>query len=141
MNFVAGEISDRYWNEIKTKANKRGIGFHLDPADAWKVFIFQSKKCAITGKKLEFISSGYRGSASLDRIDSHKPYTRHNVQWVLAEINVMKGRHSMEYFKLLCEMVVRPTADIVVSQQRSIPGTKEMAALNGYGTPGELVYR
>lgn len=40
--------------------------------------------------------------ASLDRIDSSLGYIEGNVQWVLREINFMKGNLDEEYFKNIC---------------------------------------
>jgi hypothetical protein len=44
-------------------------------------------------------------TASLDRIDSFKPYTDDNIQWVHKHINAMKLNHSEEYFIELCKIV------------------------------------
>lgn len=105
---MKNEITERFWSEIQKNAEKRGIGFFLNLDEAWKIYLIQNKKCAITNSPLEFISYGYRGNASLDRINSDLPYVWHNVQWVLADINVMKKEHNMNYFINLCKMVVNP---------------------------------
>lgn len=98
-------ISKRFWDEIKNRAKKRNIQFSVSIDEAWKVYLRQNKRCALTGQPLEFISSGYRGTASLDRIDSDKPYVSHNIQWVLGDINIMKKEHNTIYFKYLCSLV------------------------------------
>jgi|APSaa5957512535_1039671.scaffolds.fasta_scaffold145598_2 hypothetical protein len=99
------EISDRFWGDIKESAEKRQIPFIITTSDAWKVFLTQEKRCALTGMKLDFSCFGYRGTASLDRVDSSMPYVRHNIQWVFSPINIMKGCHNQHYFKHLCKLV------------------------------------
>jgi hypothetical protein len=108
-DLIYGEISRRYWKTITSCADRRQILFHLEPKEAWKIFLSQNKSCAITGLPLEMISLGYRGNASLDRIDSSKAYAKNNVQWVLSDINIMKKSHNINYFKYLCEKVCNPS--------------------------------
>lgn len=100
-------ISDRLWAEIKKSAESRGICFAITKEEAWKIFLSQDAKCAMTGISLDFTSSGYRGTASLDRIDSYSMYAPHNVQWVFGPINIMKGNHNQKYFKHLCNLVCK----------------------------------
>jgi hypothetical protein len=100
------EISNRFWDSIKRHAEKRGILFLITPIEAWQIFLVQNRKCIYTGVLLDFKSHGYRGNASLDRIESHKPYVSHNVQWVLNSINIMKGSHNSTHFQYLCQLVV-----------------------------------
>lgn len=105
MEYLFGQITREYWNEVKQIAEDRGIGFLISPQDAWKVFLQQNRRCEFTNCELDFTSLGYRGTASLDRIDADKSYVRGNVQWVLADINVMRGRHNARYFRHLCCLV------------------------------------
>jgi len=77
--------------------------------DAWKLFLKQSRKCAITGELLYFAEAGKNavgGNASLDRIDSTKGYTPDNIQWVHKEINVMKWDLPLPTFLRWCKKVV-----------------------------------
>jgi hypothetical protein len=103
---LCGEITERFWKEISKSAFNRGISFLITPNEAWKIFLFQNRQCRITNLQLDFTSNGYRGNASLDRIDNDKPYVAHNIQWVLADINLMKGRLNMKYFQYLCSLVM-----------------------------------
>ena len=91
--------------EIKDSAEKRNINFNLTVDEAWQIFLKQEKQCSLTGLELNFDSRGYRGSASLDRIDSFKGYTTDNVQWIFCPINLMKGVHNVKYFIYLCKLV------------------------------------
>jgi hypothetical protein len=107
MEILAGEITKRYWAEIKQNATERGIGFLITPAEAWKLFIWQNRKCVFTHSLLDFCTFGYRGTASLDRIDNDKSYVANNVQWVLNDINIMRGPLNPQYFQKLCCMVAK----------------------------------
>lgn len=104
--FLSGEITDRYWREVERKASNRNIDFLVTPEEVWKAYLRQNKRCAISGVELEFNSSGYRGIASLDRLDSYKPYVSHNVQWVHGDINIMKRNHTEKYLRYLCNLVL-----------------------------------
>lgn len=99
------EISKKFWNSIKRSADKRKIAFEITPEDAWSVFLTQKRRCAITGILLDFSTYGYKGTASLDRLDSYKAYTLSNIQWVYSPINMMKGSHNYNYFIYLCNLV------------------------------------
>jgi hypothetical protein len=106
------EITEKFWREIEQRAKKRNILFLIEKEEAWKIFLLQNKRCAITSIALDFKSNGYRGTASLDRINSHKPYVWHNLQWVLGDINIMKKDHNLCYFKRLCELVTNHNSEI-----------------------------
>lgn len=101
------EISGRYWNTIKRRASKRNLKFNLTIDFAWKLFIKQNRRCALSGIILKFGRSEYTNetTASLDRINNKKGYEIGNIQWVHKDINVMKNIHSEEYFKILCAKI------------------------------------
>ena len=66
-----------------------------EPRFFWESFLKQDKKCALTGIELVFaFRTTKRGmwtqTASLDRIDSSKGYTKDNIQWVHKRIQKMK---------------------------------------------------
>lgn len=100
------EISGSNWNHIKKGAKIRRIDFDLRIEDIWNKFIFQNRKCALSGLPITFGESNYENrTASLDRIDSLKGYTIDNVQWVHKYINWMKNNHSQAFFIDLCAKV------------------------------------
>jgi hypothetical protein len=69
----------------------------------------QNKKCALSGLDISFenVSSirSYSCTASLDRIDSSKPYNKDNVQLVHKHVNIMKNDHNQQYFIKLCQLI------------------------------------
>jgi hypothetical protein len=46
-------------------------------------------------------------TASLDRIDSSKGYTKNNIQWIYKPINSMKRDYTQERFIELCKLVAK----------------------------------
>lgn len=101
------EISRRTWNSILNSAQRRSIDVTITIEEAWNIFIKQNEQCALTGLPLKFASrdNKWDGTASLDRIDSDKPYSRENVQWVHKDVNLMKHtlttQKLIEYSKLI----------------------------------------
>lgn len=109
-----GDISGDFWSSIKRGANggkgRRQIEMSVSIEDAWDIFLEQDKSCAVSGLPLNFThENGVRvrdtKTASLDRIDSAKGYTKENVQWTHKDINLMKGRLDEDYFVELCTAV------------------------------------
>lgn len=106
-NFSGYEkISGQRWAEIKHGALRRNIEFKIDIKDAWKTYLKQEGKCAITGLPIDFQkTSKSERIASLDRIDSGKGYTIDNIQWVHKIINIMKKDMEMIEFVKWCKLV------------------------------------
>lgn len=100
-----GCISGGFMYRYISHAKRRGIKFNLKVTDLYDLLIKQNSKCSLTGKDLWF--DRQKTNASLDRIDSSKPYKKGNVQWVLKEVNFAKQALSQEQFLQMCEDVVR----------------------------------
>lgn len=105
------DIHGRVWGHIKSGALRRGYKFDVTMKDAWDIFVKQNKKCALTGLDIHFSDTirqheNGESTASLDRIDSTKGYTKDNVQWVHKKVNIMKNVYSEEEFVNLCKLVV-----------------------------------
>lgn len=85
-------IPPYFYNQLKTKAKKRNIYFELTRLELEELYLKQNKKCALSGVSLNFARANEQsqGTASLDRIDSNKPYILSNVQWVHKTLNFMK---------------------------------------------------
>jgi hypothetical protein len=97
------EISGARWGVILKNAKDRKIEVSITIEDAWKQFLKQNRKCALTGEDLQFDSRSRSGdcSASLDRIISAKGYTTDNIQWVHRKVNMMKNCYDQSEFVLL----------------------------------------
>lgn len=98
------------WSTVKRRAKERKVPFNIDIEYAWKLFLEQDRKCALSGLPIEFGIANYASSnttASLDRIDSSKGYTEGNIQWVHKTLNIMKSTLSNGFFINLCHKVAQ----------------------------------
>lgn len=112
-----GEISGNWFHSVIHRAasgrkSRYAIEkkLEIDIQFIWDLFLKQGRKCALSGIVLSFPKSGNKedmkaSTASLDRIDSLKGYTKDNVQWVHKDINRMKNIYSQEYFINMCKAV------------------------------------
>ena len=114
-----GKICSRIWSRLRYNS-KKGHNRQVDlgePEDAKKFLyelLFKKQKCicALSGLPI-IIATTIEGdkhggtTASLDRIDSSKGYTRDNVQWVHKWINFMKQDFTQEEFITFCVAVAK----------------------------------
>lgn len=96
-----GLLSGKKWRYVLIRAKKRNINVELTIEQAWEIFQKQNGLCALSGKQLEFFKGG-SATASLDRIDSSKPYTIDNVWWVHKEHNIAKHVLSTNNYIMNC---------------------------------------
>jgi len=95
---------------FKTGAEKRNIAFLISIDEIWNLLEKQDFRCALSGRKLLIPEKTRRASeanASLDRIDSTKPYVIENVQWVDKDVNWMKQDYSQDEFVKCCADVAK----------------------------------
>lgn len=108
-NRIVKKIPNRFWKRLQDSSKRRKISFEITKEQAEIVFEKQEGKCALTGVELYFtkLRTNYNRytNASLDRIDSSKPYTTDNIQWLDKRINMMKNTHSQDEFIRLCKTV------------------------------------
>jgi excinuclease UvrABC ATPase subunit len=98
-NKPVGDIQ-RLYNRFRKCANSRQIPWELKIQDFENAF---TGKCGLTGWD---ISIYYRNeTASLDRIDSKKPYLPDNIQWVHKMVNMTKNKYSQAKFVDMCKAV------------------------------------
>lgn len=95
-----GDICVTKWSAITRQAKERNIDFNLTIEDAWDLYIKQNKKCALTD--VDIVLRTKKSTASLDRIDSFKGYSKENCQWVHKTVNCTKGKLSNNQFVSLC---------------------------------------
>ena len=104
------EIPQTYWNRVLLQAKQRKIPVTISIEEAWSLYEKQNRKCIYTGEPILFGKRNrkIKQTASLDRVDSSRGYTKDNVQWVHKDINIMKGSLSSERFVYLCSKVKEP---------------------------------
>lgn len=96
-------LSGTHYLSIKSGASKRSMPFELSAEFLWNLFESQKGKCALTGVDITLVNKIKNNnvdwsvvSASLDRKDSSRGYTKDNVQWVHKIINRLKNNYSLE---------------------------------------------
>ncbi|HRI33965.1 MAG TPA: hypothetical protein PLD02_09425 [Saprospiraceae bacterium] len=100
------EISQTFYKRIQAGAKRREIEMEVSIEELWNLFLRQNRRCALSGILLKFaLSTKDECTASLDRIDSTKNYTKDNVQWVHKDINNSKWDFEEQYFQDLCKSV------------------------------------
>lgn len=95
-------ITGTKWNSIVNNAKVRDIFFNITKRDVWEQFIKQDKKCFLTNLSISF----KEGTASIDRIDNEKGYYASNIVIVHKDINLMRNKFSIEYFKQMCRLII-----------------------------------
>src|ERR1035441_4182702 len=106
-----GNISNTIFSKFKNGAEERELPFSITIQDMDAQWNSQNGKCAYTGEQLvgnvkNYMHNKKMMTASLDRIDSSKGYTKDNIQWVLKDINMMKQQLKENKFLGLCNSVV-----------------------------------
>jgi hypothetical protein len=109
-NYDIDKVSNRFYYKIKLSAEKRGYSFDISQEYLTELYINQDKKCAISGLDISLAKNkkemdSFSFTVSLDRIDSDKPYTKSNIQWVHKDVNVMKNTFSQKYFLEMCKII------------------------------------
>lgn len=103
-----GDVGGLYMSCMKRHARQLGVIFDITAQDAWELFIKQNGKCNLTGLPIQLSKSKktredrVKQTASLDRIDSTKGYTKDNIQWILKSVNIMKNKYNQDYFVEIC---------------------------------------
>lgn len=103
-----GRVSQTYFYHVQAGAAARNIPFDVTIQDVWDIFEKQQGKCALSGLDLVFYKNHKNKgeqTASLDRIDSSRGYTKDNLQWIHKDINYMKSDLPQDAFVALCELV------------------------------------
>lgn len=105
-NWKGGEfIYGWVYNKMIKAAEKRKHHFDISMTYLEDLFIWQEKKCALSGLSLGFGRDSKSTTASLDRIDSSVGYIEGNVQWVHKDVNMMKQQLGNCQFIEYCRLV------------------------------------
>jgi len=91
------EFSDFRWMFARTKARQKSNISLEEIKDQWDK---QKGLCAVSGLPLKLRKKGVSifEQASLDRIDSSKPYEKGNIQFIILSLNYAKSTANNEEF-------------------------------------------
>ena len=103
------EIPASWFTRFRNYAKDKGNCFEIKIEDVWEIYLKQVRICALSNRPISFVREGTSRSASytasIDRIDSLKGYTKDNIQLVHKDINIMKNAFDQTYFVELCKAV------------------------------------
>ena len=106
------------FNNAKRRANEHDTPFDMEVEDWFAIYDAQGGKCALSGIEMTFtydknhptFNAGAKKikwpyNISPDQIDAGKGYVRGNVQFVCAQVNMMKGELPTEVLlRIVCAM-------------------------------------
>jgi len=98
-------ISGKMWSNLVANSKNRKLNLEITPDDIYAKYIQQNKKCALSGLDLSLTFDTKTNTASVDRIDSKKHYTKDNIQIVHKIINQCKMDLSDLDFYKFCKSV------------------------------------
>lgn len=105
-----GRLTGFHWSHIVCDARSRKLTIEISIEDAWQQFQVQNGRCALSNRTI--VLDGQKrnnrmtlGTASLNRIDLTKGYTKDNIQWVHQDINICKQSFTQEHFIRICKDV------------------------------------
>jgi hypothetical protein len=102
---MVGSVRVSWYNSFKKSAETRGYAWELTPEFVDTMYQEQDGVCCYSGLPIGWDVSGWKHTASIDRIDNDFGYYQDNVQLVHKEINMMRGGLTNERFKELCFLV------------------------------------
>lgn len=105
-------LNERF-SDLKTRTKKKRVKYDVeldfDLTYLLNLYVEQSGKCAISG--IQLTSLLYEGhintNASIDRINSHKGYSKNNIQLVCSIVNKMKLDMTKEELMFYCKEILR----------------------------------
>jgi|DEB0MinimDraft_4_1074332.scaffolds.fasta_scaffold51846_2 hypothetical protein len=104
------KLRSQHWSSILHGAKRRNLEVKITIEEAWEQYEKQDGKCALTGRDIFFAKTNKtitQSTASLDRIDPSKGYTKENIQWVHKKVNQMKWDLQQFDFIQICKEVVK----------------------------------
>ena len=101
-------FSGDFLHRCRKGAKERNIEWLLTKEVLDSIMEEQGFRCNLSGRELTY---GYIPlgdiSASIDRVDSSKPYVEDNIQILHKHVNLAKQSYSQNYFILLCKEVAQ----------------------------------
>lgn len=99
------DISSYFIYSLNQSAKNRNLKLEISPEDIWNLYIYQDRKCALSGWDILFSLNREKNTASVDRINSSQGYTIDNIQIVHKDINILKMNWSEEYLYKMCNSI------------------------------------
>lgn len=105
------ELPNNILNQIKNHAKSKNREMTLTEEDIMEIYEKQNRKCALSGWDITFTEYKEKASASIDRKDCSKGYTKDNIQITHVDVNLSKRIYSDEYYIKICKAVAKHNSD------------------------------
>jgi hypothetical protein len=102
---MLGNVRLAWYKSFYKSAITRGYTWELTPQYIDVMYEEQHGRCALSGLPIYWSTTGWDHTASIDRLDNSKGYTKENVQIVHKKLNMMRGTLEVEEFIELCKAV------------------------------------
>jgi hypothetical protein len=106
------DITSERWYTIIYGAKSRNLELKITIEDVWDLYLKQNKKCALTGWPVLYSQDRKETTASLDRIDSTKGYTKDNIQILHRLVNKLKLDCSQDMFLKMCKDIAKNSKNV-----------------------------
>lgn len=139
-------IKGDFLYRIRNSAKKRQIDWNITNEYIWNLYLYQNKKCALSGICIDFTKycndsiENIEQTASLDRIDSNLGYVENNVQWVHKDVNIMKKNFNESIFLYFINLAVNPLLDKSYNSYLYIKNRRSVVGWSGCGNLGKKRY-
>ena len=132
----------KFFSSLLLRAKKKHGQAEIDFDEDYLLEMYdkQGRKCALTGWNILFSREDGKTTASVDRIDSTKGYSKSNIQLIHKNINRMKNHFTDEYFYRVCEAVTQNRRDLqakkIVYEMDDWNDTERIIVLSARGESG-----
>lgn len=94
-----------WFNKYKIGAVHRSLEWDITIEDVAHILTIQASKCALSGIWISTRGDLNKITASIDRIDNSRGYTKDNIQLIHKKINIMRGTLPVEEFLSFCKKI------------------------------------
>lgn len=102
---MIGAVRLAWFEAFRKSALTRGYVWELTPEFISTMYDEQQGRCALSDIPINWSTTGWTHTASIDRIDNSLGYMEHNVQLVHKKVNMLRGSLSVSEFIELCDAV------------------------------------
>ena len=103
------KVPQKILHDMKKKCKKRNLEFNITENEIFEILEKQNFKCALSGVNIIFGETATNHkkntTASIDRIDNSKGYTKENIQIVHKIINIMRNKFEIHEYINWCNLV------------------------------------
>lgn len=94
-----------FFSIMKKSASARDYDVDVTIDDIQELWDSSSGCCALSGVPITLSTKKMGCTASIDRIDSSRGYTKDNIQFVHKHVNLMKNHFDQAYFIEMCRKI------------------------------------